>query len=148
MRLNSTESNDALGTPWARSKPLQRLTGRPLSIMRAMLKYLRYALATFCCAASVGCLALWIGTAKIPDLLLHAAYHRPASVTSFDVANGRLAIGHWTLDAGSSAAPGWHFSAKRYPRVKRVDHRVIGTTRTGVFTSLLPLSIVFALYGI
>ena len=37
-------------------------------ILAAMLKALRYALATFCFAASVGCLALWGRSEVVRDL--------------------------------------------------------------------------------
>jgi hypothetical protein len=49
------------------------MMGWQSAILRNMLTYLRYALATFCFAASVGCLALW-GRTLVSPLTFEANY--------------------------------------------------------------------------
>ena len=53
-----------------------------------MLKYLRYALATFCCAASVGCLALWGRSAAYDYRAYTASYVMPDGSAHVRVIDG------------------------------------------------------------
>jgi len=68
-----------------------------------MITYLRYALTTFCFAASVGCLALWWRSEKYTDLVISPfaiSPERNHTVTSKD---GLLEFSHY-LHEGQAAA--------------------------------------------
>jgi hypothetical protein len=57
-----------------------------------MVKVLRYALATFCFAASVGCLALWLHSMTTRDLINVPSYVFPARALNLQSAEGYIAI--------------------------------------------------------
>lgn len=53
-----------------------------------MVNYLRYALAAFCFAASVGCLALWRRSMSTQDVLIGPSYVRPTVGLLLDAVDG------------------------------------------------------------
>jgi hypothetical protein len=60
-----------------------------------MLKYLRYALATLCFAASVGCLALWWRSGSTTDLAISPYEVSPLRTLALKSAGGRLTLCHF-----------------------------------------------------
>ena len=57
-----------------------------------MLTYLRYALTTFCFAASVGCLALWSRSRTCSDQLTVASFVLPSKAFGFEVTEGKVLV--------------------------------------------------------
>lgn len=119
-----------------------------------MLTYLRYMLATFCFAASVGCLALawdtianklnWTAMYVSPSYNL---YLRAASGTGNvelrrRILPGDSLIGEWHVQSstfrGRSAQPPW----------TERQQSAFGRTRTGVFFPLWYPALSFALAGV
>ena len=113
--------------------------------MAAMLTYLRYALATFCFAASVGCLALW-GTIKDG-----CHYSVVADVLT-------LTIDRKTVDIGlleNPAAAHWSFSDwEPVPgAVHEIEghialHGAFGRFRHSIYFPLWYPALIFALAGV
>ena len=68
-----------------------------------MLKFIRYALATVCFAASVGCLALWGWTAAFRDQEFRATYYAATRTPFVAVACGQF---HAGLGSGKAPPPG------------------------------------------
>jgi hypothetical protein len=58
-----------------------------------MLKYVSYALATFCFSASVGCLALWWRSHLASDRLIGPSYSQPPNVLHCETTHGILVMG-------------------------------------------------------
>jgi hypothetical protein len=71
-----------------------------------MLTYLRYALATFCFAASVGCLALWWRSMTQAEYLVGPSHFLPSRAMSFGCASGCSTIGFFSEDL-SANYPTW-----------------------------------------
>ncbi len=57
-----------------------------------MTKYLRYALATFCFAASVGCLALWWASFSVDDRFIIPQYFSPERLLLVECCKGFVVI--------------------------------------------------------
>ena len=125
-----------------------------------MLTYLRYSLATFCFAASVGCLALWLRSCSIVDELAHniPAENQIVLMTS---SSGTLMVGHFWGPDHSVKGPMWEFSS--YPlagephapgNVRLVRDRRFGIQKGSRFLGsalYLPLwypALIFALAGV
>jgi hypothetical protein len=70
-----------------------------------MLTYLRYALSTFCFAASVGCLALWWRSMTFLDRVVGPAY--PSYGLQAESFHGTAAATWIADDAGQLAVKGW-----------------------------------------
>ena len=119
------------------------------AILAAMLTYLRYALATFCFAASVGCLALWIWSISQHNRILGASWYSDgrtihASVNCGDTVvslaprnplpfHSRLQFRSATLrDLGHVESRPGHF----------------GMRRSGVYFPLWYPALIFALAGV
>ena len=70
-----------------------------------MLTYLRYALATFCFAASVGCLALW-WRSQLQETGAIGPTYINGTIISLSLIDGgsNIVVGKATLDS-------WHFSS-------------------------------------
>ncbi|MBA4107933.1 MAG: hypothetical protein C0485_19550 [Pirellula sp.] len=81
-----------------------------------MMRFIRYALATLCCAASVGFLGLWIWTAICNTRQTSVAFQAAGWTSNFVVDNGTatfyvgkgLVNGRWEFDSrdlGSNRSP-------------------------------------------
>ena len=120
-----------------------------------MLTYLRYALATFSFAVSVGCLALWGWTVTNGDRVYTARCLSPALGWHLDSGGGTgiFTVGRtrnqlkwkWSVDAGP--LPDWDawFAQKKWPRTG-----VFGSLEWGNFAVYFPLwypTLIFALAG-
>jgi hypothetical protein len=79
-----------------------------------MLTYLRYALATFCFAASVGCVALWWRSYTISDAAFGPS-PTPEHIIHFRAFRGSFAVGHLAPLIPAKALPisSWHYSVER-----------------------------------
>ncbi len=91
-----------------------------------MLTYLRYALATFCFAASVGCLALWGWSAKHNDVIQRAFYNSRFGSLTLQAYQG---IGF--ISFSSSGGGGPSRLSMTFDSLERLDYRY-----TGVFVGL------------
>lgn len=118
------------------------------------LKYLRYALATVCFAASVGCLALWWRSFDLRDIVLGSNAGQPRTFIIM-VESGNVALlTRETPRPQASATPTqltWRWLSTPLKEVQIVPHLQLGSfdlSRTGVVFPLWYASLVFALAGI
>jgi hypothetical protein len=72
-----------------------------------MAKIIRYALATFCFAASVGCLALWWRSETFLDRIVGPLYQVPCAGLQIESFHGIAAATWLDDDAGQLATEGW-----------------------------------------
>ena len=122
-----------------------------------MHTYLRYALATFCFAASVGCLGLWwpsftsrtMGWLAYPSLPLHAI--------GFETFRGSLVVGsqQFTPNRYGKYPPYASLSAQAMPvDFESIDSRIKPVGRfgkvnpSGIYLPLWYASLLFALAGV
>jgi hypothetical protein len=71
-----------------------------------MLTYLRYAQATFCFAASVGCLALWWRSMNQADYVVGPSRILPGRAVYFGCASGCSTAGFFS-ESNSATYPNW-----------------------------------------
>jgi hypothetical protein len=111
-----------------------------------MLKYLRYALATLCFAASVVCLALWWRSYAFADLLIS-----PSSIGSFEFMVGS-ASGSAYLVADDPMPPSstWSYSASRIDDTLDSEGpaRMFGVYDVGIWFPHWYPALIFALAGV
>jgi hypothetical protein len=117
-----------------------------------MLTYLRYALATFCFAASVGCLALWWRSNTFPKCLVLTSVYMPSTALHLDAYRGAGIVAlrrHRTDPEGKiieSPSP-YRQAILRYAIVKAESGRFSVYNRTILFPLWYP-ALIFALAGI
>ena len=118
-----------------------------------MLTYLRYALATFCFAASVGCLALWCHTI-VNERRLSVACVSTLSNLQLHVADGTGSVQQSRGYLGTSLVGDWQFKSSLFRgRATQLawtgdQQGAFGRTRTCVFFPIWYASLIFALAGI
>lgn len=123
-----------------------------------MAKFIRYALATACFAASVACLALWWRSMEYRDMLIGPSFLAPTRALYFESFDGVLST---TLLTEAKTAIGFNSQWSRwYPsdtqwRRDQIRDRAATSGRFGIEaeepSAYLPiwfLSLVFALAGV
>jgi hypothetical protein len=123
-----------------------------------MAKFIRYALATACFAASVACLALWWRSMEYRDMLIGPSFVAPTRALYFESFDGVLST---TLLTEAKTAIGFNSQWSRwYPsdtqwRRDQIRDRAATSGRFGIEadepSAYLPiwfLSLVFALAGV
>ena len=125
-----------------------------------MLTYLRYALATFCFAASVGCLALWWRSTVYRDLLFMQACSPPFSRLSVLTIDGLASVGMHAIDSHQFVAFSLQHDSALIQKLKLAPEVQVRLKRDGVFAAtsrgqsagvLFPLwypALIFALFGV
>jgi hypothetical protein len=114
-----------------------------------MVKFIRYALATFCFAASVGCLGLWIWSLSQHNRILGASWYSDVRTIHASVDYGEIAV---------SLAPRnpfpfhsrLHFRSATVRDLGHVEYRTgrFGMRRSGCFFPLWYPALIFALAGV
>ncbi len=138
-----------------RKGPCRQSPGRrPATPPLTMLTYLRYALATFCFAASVGCLALWSLAAWLGIYFyaeggnrylgsIHLESHAGAGILTFRGPSPNLAINN-----------GWIFSRRPaylstiFLKIAHSHHGLFGQLTDSYYFPLWYPALIFALAGV
>jgi hypothetical protein len=115
-----------------------------------MTKLVRYALATLCFATTVGCLALWRGSASRRPVNDHVTLYVAFRTAYFDAYDGIVSVytamprpERWEFYSYEHDTPSQgHFAAE----VKR--HGLFRTEHTAVYFPLWYPALVFALAGV
>jgi hypothetical protein len=115
-----------------------------------MPKFIRYALAATCLAASVGCLALWWGSASRRPIKDHVTLYVAFRTVYFDAYDGIVSVyaamprpERWEFYSYEHDTPSQgHFAGE----VKR--HGLFRTEITAVYFPLWYPALVFALAGV
>ncbi len=117
-----------------------------------MLTYLRYALATFCFAASVGCLGLWWRSVALIDVVHAATVYAGSMTLNAEVFDGLV------VAASVPRRPtddGWFVDSFRLDENGRVPFQRIvgqqgqfGSFANGFFYPLWYPALIFALAGV
>jgi hypothetical protein len=81
-----------------------------------MLTYLRYALATCCFVASVGCLALWGSTAREHGTYYTIQLRTPDSIMQLNAREERAVFNLFASPSDPTAAIGWDMRIVSDPR--------------------------------
>ena len=123
-----------------------------------MLTYLRYALATFCLAASVGCLALWWRSLTRYDLLTGPCPVSPRRQMTIDSMVGTIGVDVWPEDVTSQyrtkESSHWrHDESPNETALRRLHQRRYGGEHFGLDGDAIhfPLwysALIFALAGV
>jgi hypothetical protein len=112
-----------------------------------MAKVIRYALATICFAASVGCLALWWRSYSYADLLIS-----PSSSGSSEFMYGSASgSAYFVLDETMQPSPTWRHSSSSFgDTLDDGDRppRMFGVYDVGIWFPLWYPALVFALTGV
>ena len=120
-----------------------------------MLTYLRYALATFCFAASVVFLAWWSRSGSYQDMVVGPAYILPATGL-FIESSGRIVTVSLLLQGGDRLYPSeWHrlsneIDADHLEGIQHVTRRLgrFEFSRGNLFFPLWYPALIFALAGV
>jgi hypothetical protein len=119
-----------------------------------MAKFIRYALATVCIAASVGCLGLWWDTVA-NELHWNAMYVSPSFHLQLRAADGTGNVElRRRILPGANLLGEWHVQNSAFRgRVNQLpwtggQQSSFGRTRTGVYFPLWYLALIFALAGV
>jgi hypothetical protein len=115
--------------------------------MPAMLTYLRYALATCCFAASLGCLALWWRSISSGDQFLGPHYFRSPQAIYLEVADGSVIM--QTIYRNGPPLAGFERAMRMWPSpLELLDEGVFGLVGDAIFFPLWYPALVFALAGV
>ena len=116
------------------------------------MKYLRYALATFCVAASVGCLALWWRSEVVDMRFVGAAYYSPGQRLSIELFEGKALVTRSFVK--SNPYPKWVRFPRRSQEARESLHSFLNSrghfsaTASGFNFPLWYPALIFALVGV
>ena len=120
-----------------------------------MLTYLRYALATVCFAASVGCLALWRWTSTQRDLRLAVICPSAARTVNFFANDGEASVGLGYPLTPSQTARGMQFASVTMSELEinglqawRLEHGRFRHGKRAVSCPLWYPALIFSLAGV
>lgn len=119
-----------------------------------MTKYLRYGLVTFCFAASVGCLALWVLSES--RAFLFEVLPLSNDKLTFEVSNGMAFVGRVPASTRRSGALLYSFNVGDEARVEKLGFPYDDSQKMGVFGVISPFgyfpiwypALIFALAGV
>jgi hypothetical protein len=112
-----------------------------------MLTYLHYALATFCFAASVGCLALWGWSISSGDQFLGPHYFRSPQAIYLEVTDGSVIM--QTIYRNGPPLAGFERAMRMWPSpLELQDEGVFGLIGDTIYFPLWYPALIFALAGI
>ena len=121
--------------------------------LAAMARFIRYALATVCFAASVGCLALWCDTI-VDERRMSVGYVSTSLNLRAEAADGSGSIQRSRKHFGTSVLGEWRFASSEFrgraTQLSWTSGRLsaFGLTRTGIFFPLWYPTLIFALAGV
>lgn len=113
-----------------------------------MLTYIRYALASFCFAASVGCLLLWVHD---PRDDVYCTVPLLGNKVQFEASDGIGFLGWLPLKASKDAIDMYHFAIEDNSRLDKGTSRsisVFGVIPPFVYFHLWYPALTFALAGV
>jgi hypothetical protein len=116
-----------------------------------MLTYFRYALATFCFAASVGCLALWGYSANRDRQFVNVTVIGPGWLLDFQAQGGTLHIARHRAPSNLKYAVHFASSELHEPMYTEVDSgpgRWFGLYERETYFPLWYPALIFALAGV
>ena len=120
-----------------------------------MAKFIRYALASFCFAASVGCLGLWWRMSSQPRVIALMRYDVQSDAAQLEIHRGLVTLAWFTNAVPWPTAGNWHISADAWDddfllqyNEPRKQRGIFGIGKEYVYFPLWYPALVFALAGV